>query len=60
MSRSGETMGSDDHTTKLTPLATRTTELTFFVPPAQGTTHYPEEPFTVGKVWTDSSVQNFS
>ena len=39
-------MGADDRTTKLTPLATRTTELTFFVPPAQGTTHYPEEPFT--------------
>lgn len=33
----------DDHTAKLTPEATRTTELTFFVPPAQGSTHCPEE-----------------
>jgi len=37
-------VGVDDHTAKLTPVATRTTELTFFVPPAQGTTHRPEEP----------------
>lgn len=38
--RNGEV---DDRTAKLTPDATRTTELTFFVPPAQGNTHCPEE-----------------
>ena len=31
-------------TTKLILVATRTTELAFFVPPAQGTPHCPEEP----------------
>ena len=33
----------DEHTAKLTPEATRTTEPTFFVPPAQDNTHCPEE-----------------
>ena len=37
-------MGGDGRTAKLTPVATRITELTLFVPPAQGTTHCPEEP----------------
>lgn len=45
MSRLGEKVGVEDYTTKLTPVATRTTELTLFAPPAQGTTHCPEEPF---------------
>jgi len=36
--------GRDDRTVKLMPVATRTTELTVFVPPAQGTTHCPELP----------------
>lgn len=40
-------MGMDGHTTKLTPVATRTTELTLFVPFPQGTTHCPEEPSAV-------------
>ena len=32
-----------DCTAKLMPEAIKTTELTFFVPPAQGSTHCPEE-----------------
>ena len=43
ISRLRERLGEDDHTAKLTPVATRTTELTLLVPPPQGTTHCPEE-----------------
>ena len=44
MPRLGETVCVDDRTAKLTPVAIRTTELTFFVPPAHGRTHCPEDP----------------
>ena len=43
MFRFGEVADVGDRTAKLPPLATRTTELTFFAPPAQGRTHRPEE-----------------
>ena len=43
MFRLGEIADVSDRTAKLPPLATRTTELTLFVPSAQGRTHRPEE-----------------